>query len=77
MNRGDPKDQIQKYVRQGKFTFPIVMGGDGAQYTLGKAYGVQAYPTNYLVDASGKVAWRGVGFDEPALRAALAKLGVE
>lgn len=53
------------------------MGGSGEQYTLGKAYGVQAYPTNYLVDSDGKVAWRGVGFNEPELREALAKLGVE
>jgi hypothetical protein len=54
------------------------MGGSGEQYTLGKAYGVRAYPTNYLVDAAtGKILWRGVGFNEEALRAALAKAGVQ
>jgi hypothetical protein len=77
VNRGDTKEQIQQYVRQGKFAFKIVMGGSGEEYTLGKAYGVQAYPTNYLVDSGGKIVWRGVGFNEPELREALAKAGVE
>jgi hypothetical protein len=77
VNRGDTKEQILQYVSQGKFSFPIVMGGSGNQYTLGKAYGVQVYPTNYLIDPDGKVAWRGLGFNEPALREALAELGVE
>ena len=52
-------------------------GGEGENYQVGKAYGVQAYPTNYLVGPDGKVLWRGVGFDEDALRAALAKAGVK
>ncbi len=39
-------------------------------------YGVQAYPTNYIVGADGTVVYRSVGFDEAGLRAALAKLGV-
>lgn len=78
MNRGDSKEQIRKYVTEGKFTFPIVMGGSGEQYTLGKAYGVKAYPTNYLVDAAtGKVLWRAIGFNEAGMRAALAKAGLQ
>lgn len=38
-------------------------------------YRVQALPTNYLVDSTGKVIWRGVGFKESDLRAALKKAG--
>ena len=53
------------------------MGGMGESYTLGKAYGVQAYPTNYLIGADGKILWRSVGFDEPALRDALAQAGIK
>ena len=36
-----------------------------------------AYPTNYLIDADGKIVWRSVGFNEEDLRAALAKLGLK
>jgi hypothetical protein len=65
-------------VKQGKFTFRIVMGGPEPDYAVGKAYGVHAYPTNYLVDAqTGKILWRAVGFDEEGLRAALKKAGLE
>lgn len=53
------------------------MGGAGENYTAGKAYGVQAYPTNYLVAPDGKILWRSVGFDEGGLRAALEKAGVK
>lgn len=66
-----------KYQKEGGFTFPIVMGGRGKDYTLGKAYGVQAYPTNYLLGPDGKIVWRSVGFDEAGLRAALAGMGLK
>ena len=77
MNANDPVDTIQKYIQEGNFTFKIVMGGEGENYTVGKAYGVMAYPTNYLVGPDGKVLWRSVGFDEAGLRAALAKAGIK
>ena len=50
---------------------------EGGIYDVGEKYGVSAYPTNYLVAASGKVIWRGIGFDEAAIRKALAELGVK
>jgi hypothetical protein len=77
VNANDPEDTIQKYIQEGNFTFKIVMGGQGENYTVGKAYGVMAYPTNYLVGPDGKVLWRSVGFDEAGLRAALTKAGVK
>ena len=40
-------------------------------------YGVQAFPTNYLLDSSGKIVFRSVGFDEAGIRKALATLGVQ
>lgn len=53
------------------------MGGQGNEYKIGGKYGVQAYPTNYLVGPDGTVLWRSVGFDETGLREALAKAGVK
>ena len=77
VNAFDSEMQVKKYIMEGKFTFQIVLGGEGEKYTLGKAYGVQAYPTNYLVDPEGKIVWRSVGFDENGLKDALAKMGVK
>ena len=44
---------------------------------VSQKYGVQAYPTNYVLGPDGKVVYRTTGFDEKAIRAALEKLGVK
>ena len=81
MNQGDSPEVINKYVNENKFSFKIGMSGkktsDGKAYDVPALYGVQAYPTNYLVDPDGKILWRSVGFDENGLRDALAKAGLK
>lgn len=78
INNGDERDVINKYVKEGGFTFPIVMGDYmGGDSSVFKKYGVQAYPTNYLLDENGRVLWRGVGFNEKQMRDALEKAGLK
>lgn len=78
INAGDPADVIRKYRADEKFTFTMVMGGDtDAKNSVFSRYAVSGFPTNYLVDPAGKIVWRAEGFDEDALKAALAKLGVK
>ena len=36
--------------------------------TVSDAFGVQYYPTNYMIGADGKIVWRAVGYDEAAIR---------
>ncbi len=76
INNGDKTDVINKYVAEGGFTFPIVMGQRGENSVFSQ-YGVQAYPTNYLLDGEGNVVYRSVGFDEAGLKKALDQLGVK
>jgi hypothetical protein len=78
VNSGDSPKIISQYVKELNLTFPIGMDSEegGKYYGVADKYGVQAYPTNYVLDSSGKVVWRGVGFDEEGIRAALEKLGV-
>ena len=79
INNGDPKERIEKYVKEGSFTFPIAMGGprNTKDYAVFENYGVMAYPTNYVLDSKGNVVYRDLGFNEKAIRAALEKLGVK
>ena len=80
VNGMDSDTVINKYVEDNKFTFNIGMADKkegGGVYDVAERYGVSAYPTNYLVDAAGNVIWRGVGFNEEAIRKALAKVGVK
>ncbi len=70
MDIGDDKDVIQKYWREKGFTMRPVRQQDSA---VSDAFGVMAYPTNYLIGPDGKILWRGVGWNEAALRQALGK----
>lgn len=75
VNNGDSKETINRYVAENSFSFHVGMPPQG--YGIFKDYGVQAYPTNYLLDGNGKVVFRSVGFDEAGLKSALAKLGLK
>ena len=72
INSGDSSDTIRSYVNENGWSFKIAMDQTG----IADKYKVEGYPTNYVLDSQGKVVWRGTGFDEDAIRAALSKLGV-
>jgi len=48
-----------------------------ADYASLQPYGVSSAPTNILLDADGRIVYRASGWDEAALRAALARLGIQ
>jgi hypothetical protein len=69
---------VSQYLKSNKFTFPVVISedkGDGKDVVA--RYGVEAFPTNYVLDGRGRVVFRSTGFDEAGIRKALAKLGVK
>ena len=69
IDNGDSKQTINKYVADNKFTFKVAMGGpySATGDSVFAKYGVQAFPTIYLLDSSGKIVFRSVGFDDSAL----------
>jgi peroxiredoxin/outer membrane lipoprotein-sorting protein len=69
---GDEAARIGKYLERGHFSLPVAMDRDDTY----KRYGVSACPTSYLIDATGRVVWRMIGYDEKGLRAAVQKLVV-
>ena len=80
INLGDSNEVINKYVKEGGFSFPIVKGESSQTGSVFEKYGVQAFPTNYVLDSEGKVVFRAVGFNEEVeegMRKALADLGVK
>ena len=76
INAFDKPETVNKYMRENRFTFPVLLGGRGKDYILGRTYGVQTYPANFLIGPDAKILWREVGFDERALRTALAAAGI-
>jgi len=67
----DPRETVATYFAKEKFTFTPVLQEKDA---VSEAFGVRIYPTTYLLDREGRVAWRAVHFDEVSLRAALEKV---
>lgn len=68
VNFGDRSETVRTYFEKERFTMtPVRQRKD----EVSRAFGVQVYPTNYVIGPDGKIVWRSVGFDEPALRSAL------
>ena len=76
INKGDDTiPQIKAFLKAAKLTVPCAVNGGEAV----KLYGVQGYPTNYLIRPDGKVAYSSSGFGEESFRRLVdevAKLGI-
>lgn len=71
MNAANSVEQIRNYFQKEKFTFTPVRQKASE---VSDAFGVRAWPTNYLIGPDGKVAFRAVGFDPTAFEAAVNKV---
>ncbi len=77
INSDDERDAIARYVMSSGWTFPVALGAKERQgANIPTLFFVEVFPTNYLLDPSGKVVYRHVGWDETGLRSALEALGV-
>ncbi|MBC8329679.1 MAG: TlpA family protein disulfide reductase [Planctomycetes bacterium] len=70
VNIGDDKDVIAKWWEEDGFTMSAVRQDGDA---VSQAFGVMAYPTNYVIGPEGKVLYRGVGWDAGAVKRLVAK----
>jgi thiol-disulfide isomerase/thioredoxin len=74
INLGDSLKDIEAFEKKQPLGLKVGLGGDEkGRSEVGKAFGVQEFPTTYLVGPDGKVLWRKTGFDKAALADALAK----
>ena len=71
LNTGDPVERIRGYWEKEKFTIRVLRE---KEREISGAYGVEAYPTNYVIGPDRKVAARTVAYNERALKEALDKL---
>jgi hypothetical protein len=79
INFGDSREDVVRFAREQKASFALAVGRrDGNDNPIFRAYHVSTFPTGYLIDSSGKIVWRGVGYGpeiKAELEAALGKLG--
>jgi thiol-disulfide isomerase/thioredoxin len=50
-----------KFMTLSHYTFPVVYDHDGSAV---KNYGIQGFPTVFLIDRTGKIRYKNVGFSE-------------
>lgn len=68
VNIGDAPQVVADWWTQGGFAhLPLLQEGN----SVSSAFGVQAYPTNYVLGPDGRVLYRSVGWDEEQIRKAL------
>jgi len=60
VDMGEDKAKVAQFAKDHNLTFPVLLDGNAA---VGMAYGASSIPTNYLLDRSGRVIARVVGFD--------------
>ncbi len=60
VDMGEDKAKVAQFVKANHLTFPVLLDGSAA---VGLAYGARSIPTNYILDRSGRILARIVGFD--------------
>ena len=54
----DPKPAVRDYLTKNGLTFPVVLDSERAAQT---AYDIEAFPTLFLIDKTGKIRFKNVG----------------
>jgi len=66
-----PKEKAGEFRQKHELTYPILLDETGA---VAKAYRVQGFPTNVIIDREGKVRYIAAGFNAAAIDQALQQL---
>jgi thiol-disulfide isomerase/thioredoxin len=75
INSGEDAETVNEFLRSSKLTYPMLLTADTS---VALSYNVNAFPTEVLIDAEGKIVFYHVGAGgDKALRESLAKLGLE
>lgn len=60
VSRSDHLKNAKDFIDDNNFGFPVALDYD---YAASKAFGVEAFPTLFVIDRTGKIQYRNVGYD--------------
>jgi peroxiredoxin len=66
--KGDPTQQAKAFAQEHHLSFPVLVD---AKNQVAAKYGVNAVPTNLVLDKKGAIRYRGEGFDPQGIKQAL------
>lgn len=68
VNFGDKSETVAAYFEKERFKLTAVRQ---KKDEVSRAFGVQVYPTFYVIDSEGNVSWRSASYDEDLLKSEL------
>jgi len=57
-------ENAQKFINDNELPYAFVENGEGKEEVVRALFGINSFPTSYLIDRSGKVVTVHVGFEE-------------
>lgn len=54
----EDKASVARFVGDDRGAYPVLYGTDAVQ----RAYKVESFPTHYVIDREGRIAWQGAGY---------------
>lgn len=63
INLQDSKEKVERYVKKRQINYPVLLNGKN----VAKRYGVDAFPTFFIINKSGKIIYSQVGFDKATI----------
>lgn len=60
INSYDSKEEVGKFFDKNKVNYPVLLNGK----EIATSYGVNAFPTFFIIDKSGKIIYSQAGFEE-------------
>jgi hypothetical protein len=64
IDRARDTEGAQKFIRENSLPYKFVENGEGKDEIVRNLFGIESFPTSYLIDQSGKIVTVHVGFDE-------------
>ncbi|TNF28653.1 MAG: TlpA family protein disulfide reductase [Deltaproteobacteria bacterium] len=54
----ETKASVEEFIGDDRGAYPVLLGNDAVL----RAYHVDSFPTHYIIDTDGSVAWQGAGY---------------
>jgi hypothetical protein len=64
IDRARDTEGARKFIRENALPYTFVENGEGKEEIVRDLFGIDSFPTSYLIDQTGKIVTVHVGFDE-------------
>lgn len=54
----EERGAVERFIGSDRGAYPVLLGDE----SVARAYHVTSFPTHYIIDAEGRIAWQGSGY---------------